>query len=177
MIGIWEGIGCSDTDKARHVNQNEEVEPENFADPEKNGDCFIKQKVRNTWRRYQILLPDKWHSILLFSSISLHWSQRAFLSLLAILWNSTFKWSYLSFSPLPFTSLLFSAICKASSDNNFAFLHSFFLQMVLIIVSCAMSWTSVHSSSGTLSDLIPWICLSLPQYNCKEFGLGHTQMV
>ena len=44
--------------------------------------------------------------ILLFSSISLHWSLRkAFFSLLAILWNSTFKWVYISFSPLP--SLLF----------------------------------------------------------------------
>ena len=39
--------------------------------------------------------------ILLFSSISLHWMLRkAFLSLLAILWNSAFKWVYLSFSPL-----------------------------------------------------------------------------
>ena len=28
--------------------------------------------------------------------------------------------------------------------------------MVLIPVSCTMSRTSVHSSSGTLSDLIPW---------------------
>ena len=44
--------------------------------------------------------------ILLFSSISLHWSLRkAFISLLAILWNSAFKWIYLSFSPLLFTSL------------------------------------------------------------------------
>ena len=62
--------------------------------------------------------------ILLFSSISLHWSLRkAFLSLLAILWNSAFKWKYLSFSPLLFTSLIFTAICKASSDSHFAFLH------------------------------------------------------
>ena len=39
--------------------------------------------------------------ILLFSSNSLHWSLRkAFLCLLAILWNSSFKWVYLSFSPL-----------------------------------------------------------------------------
>ena len=61
--------------------------------------------------------------ILLFSSISLHWSLRkAFLSLLAILWNSAFKCVYLSFSPLLFTSLLFTAICKASSDSHFAFL-------------------------------------------------------
>ena len=94
--------------------------------------------------------------VLLFSSISLHWSLRkGFLSLLDILWNSAFKWVYISFSPLPLASLLFSAICKASSDNHFAFLHFFFLEVVLIPVSCTMSWTSIHSSSGTLSDLIP----------------------
>ena len=89
---------------------------------------------------------------LLFSSIVLHWSLRkAFLSLHAILWNSAFKWVYLSFSPLPFSSLLFTAICKASSDSHFAFLHFFFLRMVLIPVSCTMSWTSVYGYSGTLS--------------------------
>ena len=37
------------------------------------------------------------------------------------------KWVYLSFSPFPFASLLFSAICKATSDSYFAFLHFFFL--------------------------------------------------
>ena len=37
--------------------------------------------------------------------------------------------------------------------------------MVLITASCTMSQTSVHSSSGTLSDRIPWIYLSLPLYN------------
>ena len=64
--------------------------------------------------------------ILLFSSISLHWSLRkAFLSLFAILWNSAFKWVYLSFSPLLLASFLFSAICKASSDSHFAFCFSF----------------------------------------------------
>ena len=48
--------------------------------------------------------------ILLFSSISLHWSLRkAFLSLLAILWNSAFKWEYLSFSPLLLAFLHFTA--------------------------------------------------------------------
>ena len=35
-------------------------------------------------------------------------------------WNSAFRWVYLSFSPLPLASLLFSAICKASSGNHFA---------------------------------------------------------
>ena len=42
---------------------------------------------------------------------------------LLVLWNSAFKWVYRSFSPLLFASLLFTAICKASSDNHFAFLH------------------------------------------------------
>ena len=32
--------------------------------------------------------------------------RKAFLALLAILWNSTFRWVYLSFSPLPFSSFL-----------------------------------------------------------------------
>ena len=80
-------------------------------------------------------------------------------------------------SPFPFASLLFSAICKASSDHHFAFLHLFFLGMVLITASCTMSQTSVHCSSGTLSDLIPWIYLSLPPYNHKGFDLAHIWMV
>ena len=47
--------------------------------------------------------------ILLFSSM--HWSLRkAFLCLLAILWNSVFEWVYLSFFPLLLASLLFTAI-------------------------------------------------------------------
>ena len=56
-----------------------------------------------------------------------------------------------SFSHLPFTSLLFSAICKASSDNHFAFLHFFFFGMVLVTTSCTVLHTSFHRSSGTLS--------------------------
>ena len=44
--------------------------------------------------------------ILLFSYISLHWSLReAFLSLLAILGNSAFRWVYLSFYPFLFASI------------------------------------------------------------------------
>ena len=57
----------------------------------------------------------------------------------AILWNSAFKWVYLSFSPLPLASLVFPGICKGSSDNHFAFLYFFFLDMVLIPASCTMS--------------------------------------
>ena len=116
--------------------------------------------------------------ILLFSSSSLHWSLRkAFLSLLAVLWNPTFKWVYLSFSPLPFVSFLFSAICKTFLDNHFALLHFFFLGMLLITTSCTVSQTLVHSSSGTLfirsNPLNPFVTSTV----CKGFDLGHTWMV
>ena len=64
--------------------------------------------------------------ILLFSSISLYGSlKKTFLSLLAILWQPACRWVYLSFSPLPLASLLFSAVCKASSDSPFAFAFLF----------------------------------------------------
>ena len=90
--------------------------------------------------------------ILLISSISLHCSlKKAFLSLVATLWNSAFRWICLSFSALALASLLFSAIFKASSDNCFAYLHFFSLGIVLITTSCTVLWTSIHSSSGTLS--------------------------
>ena len=63
----------------------------------------------------------------------------------------------------------FLSCFKFSSDNHFAFLHFFFLGMVWITASCTVLWTSIHSFSGTLSDLIPWIYLSLPMYNHKGF--------
>ena len=72
----------------------------------------------------------------------------------------------------PFPSLPSSAVCKASLDNHFAFLHYFFLGMVLIPASCTMSRNFVHSSSGTLSDIIPWVYLSLTLNNHKGFELG-----
>ena len=55
-----------------------------------------------------------------FVSLHLHWSSRKpFLPLLAVPGISAFRRRDLSFSPLPFTSLLFSAICKASSEMIF----------------------------------------------------------
>ena len=66
--------------------------------------------------------------LLLFSSSFIHCSlKKPFLFLLAVLWDSAFSWIYLSLSPLLFTSLLSSAICKAFSDNHFAFLLFFSL--------------------------------------------------
>ena len=98
--------------------------------------------------------------ILLFSSISLHrLLRKAFLSLRAVLWNSAFKWEYLSFSPLLFASLLFTAICKASSDSHFAFLHFFSMGMVLLPVSCTMSCTMSQPTAAAKSlQSCPTLC-------------------
>ena len=116
--------------------------------------------------------------ILLFSSISLHWLLRkAFLSLLAILWKSACRWVYLSFPPLPFTSLLFSAICKPPQTTILSFCISFSWGWFWSLppVQCHKP-LSIVLQALCLPDLIPWIYLSLPQYNHKGFDLGHTWM-
>ena len=98
----------------------------------------------------------------MFSSISFHWSLRkVFSSLLAVLWNSAFRWVYLSFSPLPFASLLLF------------FSWGWFWS--LPPVQCYKP-PSIVLQVFCLSDLIPWICLPLPLYNHKGFDLDHTWM-
>ena len=119
-------------------------------------------------------ISSLFHSIVFLYFFALI-TEEGFLSLLAILWNSAFIWVYLSFSHLPLASLLFSAICKASSYNHFAFLYFFFLGMFYITASCTMSQNSLHILQALcLSDLIPWTYLSLPLYNHKGFDFGHT---
>ena len=61
--------------------------------------------------------------------------------------------------PLPFASLLFSAIYKASSDNHFAFLHFFFggWSWSLPPIQCHEP-LSIVLQVLCLSDLITWIC-------------------
>ena len=89
--------------------------------------------------------------ILLFSSISLHYShKKALSSLLAIqtLYSVGYFFSFI------WLLLLFSVVCKFSSDNHFAFLHFFFFGMILVTTSNTMLQTSFHSSSGTLPDLV-----------------------
>ena len=92
-------------------------------------------------------------SVLSHSTVFLYYfaliTKEGFLIFCAILWNSAFKWLYLSFSPSPFASVLFLAICKGSSGNHFVCLHFFFLGTVLITTSCTVLPTSVHSSSCT----------------------------
>ena len=88
--------------------------------------------------------------ILLFSFISLHWPLRkVFLSLLAILWKSAFRWVYLSFSPLPLASLLFSfpryiTYLEANEDTelpNLEFLHHSHLKELRFLREMADSKT------------------------------------
>jgi len=81
--------------------------------------------------------------IIIFPSISLHCSFKK----VFIFWNFAFNWIYLSLSPLPFTSLLFS-------ESYFAFLHFFFFGVVLVTACCSRLWTSLHSSSGNLSTTL-----------------------
>ena len=91
--------------------------------------------------------------LLLFSSVSLHYSfKEAFLSLLVIVRNSVFSWVYPSLSPLPFISLLSSAVYKASSDNQFSFLTFLFLGIGFGHCLLYNLQISVHNSSGTLSS-------------------------
>ena len=113
--------------------------------------------------------------ILLFSCIFLHWSlKKAFISFLAILWNSLFRWIYLSFSPSSLASLLSSVIYKIT------------ILPFWIAFSWEWSWSlppvhcheppSIIFQSLCLSNLIPWIHLSLLLYNHKGFDLGHAWM-
>jgi len=51
----------------------------------------------------------------------------------------------------PLASLFFSAICKASSDNNFAFLHFFFLNRHLAGGTTAES----GNAAGIPADTVP----------------------
>ena len=87
--------------------------------------------------------------ILLFSSISLHWSLRkAFLSLPAIFWDSAFRCLYLSFSPSLFTSLLFTAISKAHLTSHSRMSGS---RWVITPSWLSGSWSSLLYSSSVYS--------------------------
>ena len=99
------------------------------------------------WKGSRLFVSFPFYGFLLFLCTD-HWRRLSYLSLLFF---GTLHSNRYIFHFLLCLSLLFSAICEASSNNLFAFLHFFFLGMVLISASYTMSWTSVHSSSGTLS--------------------------
>ena len=102
--------------------------------------------------------------ILLFSSISLHWLLRkAFLSLLDILWNSAFSCVYLSFC-LCLSVFSFSQLfVRPPQTTTLPFYISFSRGS-----PCSLSPIQCHEPPSIvlqalcLSDLIPWIYLSLP---------------
>ena len=114
--------------------------------------------------------------ILMFSSLALHWSLRKVSPCCCLeLWVQMGT-SFLSCFAFCFS--FFSAICKDSSDNYFAFLHYFFLGMPP--VQCHEPPSIVLQAlwrTNLLSDTILWIYLPLLPYNCKGFDLDHTWMV
>ena len=116
---------------------------------------FIFPLVSLIFLKRSLVFPHQ-----LFSSISLHWSLRkAFLSLLAILWNSAFRWFYLPF--LLWLQLLFFSqlFCKASSDNHLAFCISF--SWVLFENGLLYNFHEtlfIAVQALCLSDPISWIC-------------------
>ena len=88
----------------------------------------------------------------------------------------------LSFCPLLFVSLLFAAICKASPDSHYAFLHFFSMGMVLIqfantrniLVICFMKKINSHFSHGLLSPELEY-AESMQSYNQNLLLKVHTQ--
>ena len=108
--------------------------------------------------------------ILLLSSISLHWSlKKAFLSLLAILWNSTFRWVYLSHS-LHLYLLFFSQLFVRPLRQPLWLLAFIFLG----------SWCRVLTKCGPLEKgmanhfSIP--ALRTPWTIWKDKKIGHWKM-
>ena len=82
--------------------------------------------------------------ILLFFSISLQCSfKKAFVSLFCYSLELCIQLSISFPSPLLFASLLSSGICKASSDNHFAFLHLVVFVMILLSAFYTVLGTSV----------------------------------
>ena len=87
---------------------------------------------------------------LLFSSISLHLLKKAFLSLLALLWNSaTHSVGYIF--PFLLCLFFFPQIFGRTPQTTTLLTAFLFLVEVLVTTSYRVLETSVHSSSGALS--------------------------
>ena len=94
------------------------------------------------------------------------------LSYLSLLFFGTMRSDGNIFPFLLCLLLLFSQLFVRSPQTAIlAFYISFSWGWSLITASCTMSWTIVLQTL-CLSDLIPWIYLSLPLYNHKGFDLG-----
>ena len=118
-------------------------------------------------------------SILLFSSISFHWSWER-LSYLSLLFFGTMHSNENIFPFLFCFSLLFFSqlFVRPPQTTILPFCISFpwGWSWSLSPVHCHESPSIVHQALCH-SDLVPWIYLSLPLYNSRGFDLGHTWMV
>ena len=116
--------------------------------------------------------------ILLFSSISLHWSLRR-LSYLCLLFFGTLHSNRNIFPFLLCLSLLFFSQLFVRPPQTtilpFCISFSWGWSWSLPSVQCHELPSIVHQAL-CLPDLIPWIYFSLPLYNRKGFDLGHTWM-
>ena len=114
--------------------------------------------ISNFLEEISIVFP-----ILLFSSISLQWSLRkAFLSHLAVLWNSAFKWVYLSCSPFPFAVFFSQLLVRPPQTTMLPFCISF-IGDGLSTASCRDFWLEVlwKNQVEMFSDYLdPHICVS-----------------
>ena len=109
------------------------------------------------------------HSIVFFFLCIDHLGKLSYLSLLGYIFSFLLCLSLFFFSQLfvgpPQTTILpfcisFSWRCSWSSPP----------------VQCYEP-PSIVLQAFCLSNVIPWICFSLPLYNCKGFDLGHTWIV
>jgi len=92
-------------------------------------------------------------------SFSSAWKWKVKVKLLSRVWLLVTPWTVahqappsMGFSRQEYWSGVPLPSPKASSDNHFAFLHFFFFGVVLVLASYTMLWTSIHSSSGSLSN-------------------------
>ena len=112
--------------------------------------------------------------ILLFPSISVHLRRASYRSFLfsVTLHSVGYIFPFLS---CYFAFPLSSAICKASSDNHFAFLHSSLFGLVLVITYCCCS---VAQSCPTLCNPMHYSMPGFPVlHNLPESAQTHVHWV
>ena len=97
-------------------------------------------------------------------------TEEGFLISPSILWNLNSN-GYIFPFLLCFSLLFFSQLFLRPPQTAILLLHFFFLGMVLIPVTCTMSRTSVHRSSGTLSTDTP----GSPEGNTEGPGTASSE--
>ena len=102
-------------------------------------------------------------------------TEEGFLLSPCCLWSSASKWVCLSLSPLPLASLsqLYIRPCQTTV---FPFLFLGYGLHHCLWYNVRKEPLSIVFQALCLSDLIPWISLSILLYNCKRFDLGLTWM-